>query len=660
MTALVKLTGVSKAYGHVRALEDVSLEVHAGEITCVLGDNGAGKSTLIKIIAGLHQHDRGSYEIEGVPVRHASPREALDHGIATVYQDLAVVPLMPVWRNFFLGSEPRKGRGPFKRLDVAMMRETTRTALRDMGIDLHDVDQSIGTLSGGQRQCVAIARAVHFGAKVLILDEPTAALGVRQSGVVLKYVAAARDAGLGVVLITHNPHHAHLVGDRFVLLRRGAMTGTYTRDGITVDELTREMAGATPPLPPALRITRRNAPDPGETSLASDDRAAVRDRVRDRNHGGEPMSMHRGAARTSSSSTLLSTVGRRERRSHLTAPRVPTVGIDIGGTKVMAGVVDADGNILEKLRTETPDKSKSPKVVEDTITELVLDLSERHDVHAVGIGAAGWVDADRSRVLFAPHLSWRDEPLKARLTERLRVPVMVDNDANTAAWAEWRFGAGRGENDLVMITLGTGIGGAILEDGQVKRGRYGVAGEFGHMQVVPGGHRCACGNRGCWEQYSSGNALVREARELAAADSPVAYGIIDRVGGQVREITGPLITELAREGDAMCVELFQDIGQWLGVGIANLAAALDPSCFVIGGGVSAADDLLIAPARDAFRRHLTGRGYRPEARIVKAQLGPEAGMVGAADLARLVARRFRRANRRRVERYERYAKVVGK
>jgi glucokinase len=367
-----------------------------------------------------------------------------------------------------------------------------------------------------------------------------------------------------------------------------------------------------------------------------------------------------GAARSSSSYTLLSTVGRRERRSYLTAPRVPTVGIDIGGTKVMAGVVDADGNILEKLRAETPDKSKSPKVVEDTITELVLDLSERHDVHAVGIGAAGWVDANRSRVLFAPHLAWRDEPLKERLTERLRVPVMVDNDANTAAWAEWRFGAGRGENDLVMITLGTGIGGAILEDGQVKRGRYGVAGEFGHMQVVPGGHRCPCGNRGCWEQYSSGNALVREARELAAADSPVAYGIIDRVDGQIPEITGPLITELAREGDAMCVELFQEIGQWLGVGLANLAAALDPSCFVIGGGVSAADDLLIDPARDAFRRHLTGRGYRPEARIAKAELGPEAGMVGAADLARLVARRFRRANRRRVERYERYSRVVGK
>ncbi|WP_030659903.1 ROK family glucokinase [Streptomyces rimosus] len=360
--------------------------------------------------------------------------------------------------------------------------------------------------------------------------------------------------------------------------------------------------------------------------------------------------VHRGSARA----TVLRTVGTRERRSHLSAPRVPTVGIDIGGTKVMAGVVDADGTILEKVRTETPDKSKSPKVVEDVITELVLDLSDRHDVHAVGIGAAGWVDAERSTVLFAPHLNWRNEPLRDRLAGRLAVPVMVDNDANTAAWAEWRFGAGRGEDHLVMITLGTGIGGAILEDGAVKRGKYGVAGEFGHMQVVPAGHRCPCGNRGCWEQYSSGNALVREARELAAADSPVAYNIIDRVGGRVPDITGPLITELAREGDAMCVELLQDIGQWLGVGIANLAAALDPSCFVIGGGVSAADDLLIGPARDAFRRTLTGRGYRPEARIAKAQLGPEAGMVGAADLARLVARRFRRANRRRVERYERY------
>jgi simple sugar transport system ATP-binding protein len=240
---LVELSGVGKRYGTVRALEDVSLEVRAGEITCVLGDNGAGKSTLIKIIAGLHRHDDGVLRIDGEETVLGSPREALDRGIATVYQDLAVVPLMPVWRNFFLGSEPRRGTGPLKRLDVDLMRATTRAELLRMGIDLRDVDQPIGTLSGGERQCVAIARAIHFGAKVLVLDEPTAALGVKQSGVVLKYVAAARDQGLGVVLITHNPHHAHLVGNRFVLLKRGTMAGNHLRRDITLDELTRQMAG---------------------------------------------------------------------------------------------------------------------------------------------------------------------------------------------------------------------------------------------------------------------------------------------------------------------------------------------------------------------------------------------------------------------------------
>ncbi|MET7901056.1 ATP-binding cassette domain-containing protein [Streptomyces sp. NPDC005355] len=242
-TPLIALRDISKYYGNVKALDGISLKVHAGEIICVLGDNGAGKSTLIKIVAGLHRHDGGSLTIDGEETLLGSPREALDRGIATVYQDLAVVPLMPVWRNFFLGSELRKGYGPAKRLDVATMRATTRSELLRMGIDLPDVDRPIGTLSGGQRQCVAIARAVHFGAKVLVLDEPTAALGVKQSGVVLKYVAAARDAGLGVVLITHNPHHAYLVGDRFVLLKRGAMAGRHAREEIALDELTRQMAG---------------------------------------------------------------------------------------------------------------------------------------------------------------------------------------------------------------------------------------------------------------------------------------------------------------------------------------------------------------------------------------------------------------------------------
>jgi len=240
---LVQLEGVGKHYGNIIALRDIDLEVDWSEITCVLGDNGAGKSTLIKIVAGLHKHDEGVFRIEGEPVSFGSPREALEHGIATVYQDLAVVPLMPVWRNFFLGSEKRTGAGPFARLDIRFMRRTAKRELLDMGIDLRDVDQPIGTLSGGERQCVAIARAVYFGAKVLILDEPTAALGVKQAGVVLRYIAQARERGLGVIFISHNPHHAYPVGDRFLLLKRGRSLGYYTKDEISLAELTAQMAG---------------------------------------------------------------------------------------------------------------------------------------------------------------------------------------------------------------------------------------------------------------------------------------------------------------------------------------------------------------------------------------------------------------------------------
>jgi simple sugar transport system ATP-binding protein len=241
--SLIEMTGVGKRYGTIEALHDITLRVNAGEITCVLGDNGAGKSTLIKIMSGLHQHDEGEMLVDGEPARFASPRAALDRGIATVYQDLAVVALMPVWRNFFLGSELRKGFGPFSVLDVATMRRVTWEELAKMGIHLNDVEQPIGQLSGGERQCVAIARAIYFGARVLILDEPTASLGVKQSGVVLKYVAAARDAGLGVVFITHNPHHAYLVGDHFILLNRGRMRLDRKRAEIGLDDLTREMAG---------------------------------------------------------------------------------------------------------------------------------------------------------------------------------------------------------------------------------------------------------------------------------------------------------------------------------------------------------------------------------------------------------------------------------
>jgi simple sugar transport system ATP-binding protein len=242
-TPLVEMDNVGKAYGAIRALEGINLRVNAGEVACVLGDNGAGKSTLIKIISGLHGHTEGKLTVDGKEVHFGSPRESLDHGIATVYQDLAVVALMEVWRNFFLGSEMRKGNYPLAPLDIAAMRRIADEELKKMGISVKDINQPIGTLSGGQRQCVAIARAVYFGARVLILDEPTAALGVKQSGVVLKYTAAARDAGLGVVFITHNPHHAYMVGDHFIILKLGRRVLDKKRNEVTLEELTAEMAG---------------------------------------------------------------------------------------------------------------------------------------------------------------------------------------------------------------------------------------------------------------------------------------------------------------------------------------------------------------------------------------------------------------------------------
>jgi simple sugar transport system ATP-binding protein len=242
-TPLVQLENIGKFYGNIIALQGINLKVGPHEVTCVLGDNGAGKSTLIKIISGRHQHDEGLLRVDGEQVNLSSPRDALDRGIATVYQDLAVVPLMPVWRNFFLGSEEVKGVWPFRALEVGDMRQKAKDELHKMGIDLPDIDAAIGKLSGGQRQCVAIARAVYFGARALILDEPTASLGVKQSGVVLRYVSRARDHGLGVVFITHNPHHAYMVGDHFVLLNRGRMTLDCKRSEINLDQLTQEMAG---------------------------------------------------------------------------------------------------------------------------------------------------------------------------------------------------------------------------------------------------------------------------------------------------------------------------------------------------------------------------------------------------------------------------------
>jgi simple sugar transport system ATP-binding protein len=240
---LLEVRNVCKYFGNVVALKDISVGVGAGEVTCVLGDNGAGKSTFIKILSGVHKHDEGQLLCEGEETTFGSPREAKERGIATVFQDLATVPLMSIWRNFFLGSEPTKGTGPFRRVDVKWAQDTMVAELKKMGIDVRDPDQPVGTLSGGERQAVSIARAVYFGAKVLILDEPTSALGVKQSGVVLRYVAQARDRGLGVIFITHNPHHAYPVGDRFVILNRGRLMGDWRKNDISRDELVKQMSG---------------------------------------------------------------------------------------------------------------------------------------------------------------------------------------------------------------------------------------------------------------------------------------------------------------------------------------------------------------------------------------------------------------------------------
>ena len=240
---LLQVEDVCKYFGSVVALKDVRAQVGAGEVTCILGDNGAGKSTLIKILSGVYTHDAGRVLVDGAETHFASPRDARSAGVATVYQDLAMVPLMSIWRNFFLGAEPTKGVGPLRRFDIALAKRIVREQMLEMGIDIRDPDQPVGTLSGGERQSVAIARAIYFGARVLILDEPTSALGVKQAGIVLKYILQARDRGVGVIFITHNPHHAFPVGDHFILLNRGRVTGDYVKGEVTREELVRQMAG---------------------------------------------------------------------------------------------------------------------------------------------------------------------------------------------------------------------------------------------------------------------------------------------------------------------------------------------------------------------------------------------------------------------------------
>lgn len=306
---------------------------------------------------------------------------------------------------------------------------------------------------------------------------------------------------------------------------------------------------------------------------------------------------------------------------------MPAVGVDIGGTKVLAAVVDDEGRVLDTEVARTPDAATHPSAAEirDAIAEAVLALAERHGRCTVGVGAAGFVDAAEQHVRFAPHLPWRDEPLASTLAERLDHRVVADvvvvNDANAALWAEQRFGTARGARDALMLTLGTGIGGALLLGQRLHRGQNGMAGEFGHMRMVPEGRPCECGGHGCWEQYCSGRALVRAAREAGSV------------------LAGPELTTAAQAGDPAARTAYDAVGRWLGIGAANLVAAFDPELIVIGGGLSAAGELLLAPARAALGETLVGAGHRDEPRLATAALGPLAGAVGAADLSRGRARR---------------------
>lgn len=313
-----------------------------------------------------------------------------------------------------------------------------------------------------------------------------------------------------------------------------------------------------------------------------------------------------------------------------------SVGVDIGGTKIAGSAVTPDGQILHRARRETP--AQDPDLIVTAVAELVEELSaplaaDDHELGAVGVACAGFIDRRGETVVFSANLAWRDEPLKARVEEVVDLPVILENDANAAAWGEFRFGAGLRSDDMLMITLGTGVGGGIVTDGELLRGGHGMGGEVGHMRVVPDGLRCGCGNHGCWEVYASGSALERHAKELVAQGTPHAGALSDRCGGDPAQLDGTMVTEVARTGDPAAVELFESVGRWTGEGLASLAAVLDPSLIVVGGGVSAAGDLVLQPTRAAFRRNLTGRGHRTTAEIVAAALGNDAGMIGVADLA---------------------------
>ena len=310
-----------------------------------------------------------------------------------------------------------------------------------------------------------------------------------------------------------------------------------------------------------------------------------------------------------------------------------TIGIDVGGTKVLGGVVDESGKVLTTARKDTPRQGGS--ALTQTIADVAKELLQQHSVASVGVSAAGFVSSDRKTMLATPNIAhWNGVDLDHQLVELIGLPVVIENDANSAAWGEAKFGAGKNQNHMMMLTVGTGIGGGIVVNGALYRGAFGIAAEFGHMRVVPDGHICGCGARGCFEQYASGNALLRHAREAINASPEVARNLLSRGDGTVAGLTGQAITEAARDGDAVALAAFNTTGQWLGAGIASLAVLLDPACVVIGGGVIDAGEILLKPTRESLERNMPFAGKHPYPEIIAAQLGNEAGLVGVADLAR--------------------------
>ena len=309
-----------------------------------------------------------------------------------------------------------------------------------------------------------------------------------------------------------------------------------------------------------------------------------------------------------------------------------SIGVDIGGTKIAAGVVDDGGAIIAATTRSTP--ATDTALIEAAVADAVDELRRDHEVVGVGVGAAGFVGADRRTVNFAANLAWRQHPLADQLERLTDLPVVVENDANAAGWAEYRFGAATEAKHMLMVTVGTGLGGAIVMDGQLVRGSGGFAGEIAHMVAVPDGQWCGCGRRGCLEQYTAGTAMVRTAKRRAESGDPLLDTLVQAAGGSIAAIDGPLITQLAQQGDPGAKELIAEIGTWLGMGMASISALLDPEVVVVGGGVAAAGDLLLDPARESYAKNLTARLHRPLAPFVLASMGNRAGIVGAADLAR--------------------------